>query len=100
MRASHQFITENSKSSTASFSTAPAGCQNSRLECQNTSRISEICKTSSGPKAGSRTLHTLAVSRYYDVDRPELEDTLIHEMIHLYLHWNGINDPTPTGPIS
>lgn len=35
------------------------------------------------------------------LDRPEtvVEDTIIHEMIHLYIYWHGLRDTGPHGPV-
>lgn len=40
----------------------------------------------------------IAVSRAYDMDKDALDDVLLHEMIHYYLHVSGASDPTPHGP--
>lgn len=41
---------------------------------------------------------TLTVSRRYDLPEAEIEDTIIHEMIHLYIHTHQIHDTSSHGP--
>ena len=41
---------------------------------------------------------TIWISDRHEVEQSVLEDTLIHEMIHLYIQWNGIKDNSAHGP--
>ena len=49
----------------------------------------------SAPKASD---FTLSVSNRLDLDRTVIEDTLIHEMIHLYILYFRIEDTSAHGP--
>lgn len=40
---------------------------------------------------------TLSISNRLDMSRDEIEDTIIHEMIHLYIFWFGIKDTSVHG---
>lgn len=40
----------------------------------------------------------LSVSRRYDLPPAEIEDTIIHEMIHLYIHVHHVRDTSAHGP--
>ncbi len=40
----------------------------------------------------------ISISDRFDMTGSELDDVLIHEMIHYYLHLKGMADPTPHGP--
>lgn len=42
--------------------------------------------------------YTIRISDYFDMEQAALEDTLIHEMIHLYIHWFDIPDRSAHGP--
>lgn len=98
MRATHQFITEKYHEFNRSIfnGTLPEV----RLTISNAkTRLGYLKFKMLTPWQKPKAEHfTLAVSRYYEVEQSELEDTLIHEMIHLYLHWTGKNDETPHGP--
>lgn len=50
-----------------------------------------------GQAVGQETT-TLSISRRYDLPVAEIEDTIIHEMIHLYIHVNHIRDTSTHGP--
>lgn len=39
----------------------------------------------------------LSISNRYDLGEKELEDTIIHEQIHLYIYWKGIRDTSVHG---
>lgn len=39
------------------------------------------------------------ISSYYDLPEKEIEDTLIHEMIHLFINYNRIKDSSSHGPV-
>jgi len=41
----------------------------------------------------------LLISNYFDLDEKELEDTIIHEMIHYYIVSNNIHDTSSHGTI-
>lgn len=43
-------------------------------------------------------IYTLVLSKSFDLDERELEDVLIHEMIHFYIAFNRIKDRSPHGP--
>lgn len=47
----------------------------------------------------SRTPEKIMISDYYDYEQSELEDILIHEMIHYYIAHRGIVDTSPHGEI-
>lgn len=40
----------------------------------------------------------LSISSRLDLDRAVVEDTIIHEMIHLYIYWFDIRDTSAHGP--
>lgn len=42
--------------------------------------------------------YTLVLSKSFDMDERELEDVLIHEMIHFYIAFNRIKDKSSHGP--
>ena len=42
--------------------------------------------------------YTLAISQRYDLPEEEIEDVIIHEMIHLYISVNHIRDTSTHGP--
>lgn len=48
------------------------------------------------PKASD---FVLSVSDRFDLDRSVIEDTVIHEMIHLYIHYFGLSDVSAHGPV-
>ena len=39
----------------------------------------------------------LRISTYFDLPEAEIEDTLIHEMIHYWIAWKGIKDTSSHG---
>lgn len=41
----------------------------------------------------------LCVSRRFDLPQAEVEDTILHEMIHLYIYVNGIEDTSAHGVV-
>lgn len=41
--------------------------------------------------------YTIRLSNYYDMDEKELEDVLLHEMIHYYIAYNRIRDTSAHG---
>ncbi|MBR1543616.1 MAG: SprT-like domain-containing protein [Muribaculaceae bacterium] len=43
--------------------------------------------------------YEMTISTCYDVELRELEDTIIHEMIHYYILINGIEDESSHGPV-
>lgn len=43
--------------------------------------------------------HQLRFSTLFDLPERELEDTLIHEMIHYFVAYNGLQDRSPHGPL-
>lgn len=43
--------------------------------------------------------HQLRFSTSFDLPERELEDTLIHEMIHYFLAYHGLQDRSPHGPL-
>ncbi len=43
--------------------------------------------------------YEMTISTCYDVEQRELEDTIIHEMIHYYILINGIEDESSHGPV-
>lgn len=43
--------------------------------------------------------HTLRFSTCFDLPERDLEDTVIHEMIHYFLSYNGLHDRTAHGPL-
>lgn len=47
----------------------------------------------------SKTPEKIRISDYYDYEQPELEDILIHEMIHYYIAYRGIVDTSSHGEI-
>lgn len=42
---------------------------------------------------------SLHISAVLDSDETQIEDTIIHEMIHLYIQWNHIADKSSHGPV-
>ena len=42
---------------------------------------------------------SISISRSFDWDREHLNDVLIHEMIHEYVYWFGLDDGNPHGNI-
>lgn len=51
----------------------------------------------SGPAHGSK--YEFRFSRAYDLPEEELEDTIIHEMIHYYIAYTGQRDNAPHGRV-
>lgn len=47
----------------------------------------------------SRTPEKIMISDYYDYEQSELEDILIHEMIHYNIAYRGIVDTSPHGEV-
>lgn len=43
--------------------------------------------------------YVLRINTRYDMSEPELEDTIIHEMIHYYILLNGLKDTSSHGKI-
>lgn len=43
--------------------------------------------------------HQLRFSTLFDLPESELEDTLIHEMIHYFVAYHGLQDRSPHGPL-
>ena len=43
--------------------------------------------------------YTLRVSTRYDLPQTEVEDTIIHEMIHYYIGYNKLEDASAHGPL-
>ena len=43
--------------------------------------------------------HLLRFSTAFDLPETELEDTVIHEMIHLFIAYNGLHDRSTHGPL-
>lgn len=43
--------------------------------------------------------HQLRFSTSFDLTQQELEDTIIHEMIHYFISYNGLHDRTAHGPL-
>lgn len=43
--------------------------------------------------------HLLRFSTAFDLPERELEDTVIHEMIHYFIAYNGLRDRSPHGPL-
>lgn len=41
--------------------------------------------------------YVLRISTYFDLPEAEIEDTLIHEMIHYWIAWKGIKDTSSHG---
>lgn len=41
---------------------------------------------------------SIFISTYFDLTEDEIEDTLIHEMIHYYIYFNNIKDTSSHGP--
>lgn len=41
----------------------------------------------------------ISISHAFDLSQQEIEDTLIHEMIHLYIHSRQIEDTSPHGKV-
>lgn len=55
---------------------------------------------SSGPRVAGRPLAgacRLEISNRHDLAPAELEDIIIHEMIHYYIWYNGLRDTSPHG---
>ena len=48
---------------------------------------------------GVITSHCISISRSFDWDREHLNDVMIHEMIHEYVYWFGLDDGKPHGNI-
>lgn len=44
-------------------------------------------------------IHQLRFSTAFDLPEEELEDTLIHEMIHYFISYNGLSDRSAHGPL-
>ena len=44
------------------------------------------------PRKNKYGLHTIKISKYFDMDDYSIENTLIHEMIHLWQYVNGYQD--------
>ncbi len=47
--------------------------------------------------AGIKKIYHLSLSNRYDLPEDILEDTVIHEMIHFYIHHDGIQDTSSHG---
>ena len=41
----------------------------------------------------------ICINTRYEIDRQKLEDVVIHEMIHYYIHYNGIADTSSHGVV-
>ena len=41
---------------------------------------------------------SIIISTFFDLTEAEIEDTLIHEMIHYYIYFNNIKDTSSHGP--
>ena len=52
-------------------------------------------------KDGKRTYYdfSLNISKLYEMDQQKLEDVVIHEMIHYYIHYNQIQDTSSHGVV-
>ncbi|WP_077196240.1 SprT-like domain-containing protein [Prevotella ihumii] len=50
---------------------------------------------------GRTTLYdfTIAISTYYNLSQEEIDDVIIHEMIHYYIRNKGIQDTSPHGEV-
>lgn len=46
-----------------------------------------------------RKIYHLTLSNRYDLPVDTLEDTIIHEMIHFYIHVEGLRDASSHGPV-
>lgn len=55
-------------------------------------------RTSRGP-FGAKVTYSISISNCYDLSERELEDVIIHEMIHLYIAVNNLRDTGPHGKI-
>ena len=77
-------------------------CFDGRLPAVNL-RISSSLRTMgtfSHPRGDRRAVPsqlTLSISNRLDLEEKTIEDTIIHEMIHLYIYWNGIKDSSTHG---
>lgn len=60
-----------------------------------------LCEASSfvGQYKRNGNAHTLRFSTSFDLPESELEDTLIHEMLHYFIAYNGLHDRTAHGPL-
>lgn len=60
-----------------------------------------LCDASSfvGQYRRQGDIHALRFSTSFDLPVRELEDTVIHEMIHYFISWNGLHDRTAHGPL-
>lgn len=54
--------------------------------------------TFSFDKRRPATSRRISISDRFDLTERELDDVIIHEMIHYYLHLKGLADATPHGP--
>lgn len=43
--------------------------------------------------------HQLRFSKVFNLSERELDDTIIHEMIHYFISWNGLQDRSTHGPL-
>ena len=52
-------------------------------------------------KDGKRTYYdfSLNFSKLYEMDKQKLEDVVIHEMIHYYIHYHQIQDSSAHGAV-
>lgn len=60
-----------------------------------------LCQVSSfvGQHRRDGERHILRFSTSFDLPEPVLEDTVIHEMIHYFISYNGLLDRTAHGPL-
>ena len=52
-----------------------------------------------GVFVGTKPLPTIKVSNYYDRCEQDYLNTLVHEMIHMYIYEKGIKDTSPHGAV-
>lgn len=67
-----------------------------RCQRQRTSWLRKLSPftTHHSPQAS----YTIKVSEYYDVGERELQNVLLHEMIHFYISYKGLRDTSAHGP--
>lgn len=60
-----------------------------------------LCEASSFVAQYKRgdSIHQLRFSTLFDLPERELEDTVIHEMIHYFISYNGLHDRSAHGPL-